>query len=66
MNVLLSGGPGAGQVAETTGGDTLVWRACLYERTGETGRAGGESLRVYAHREDCCEAKGRGSEDRCE
>lgn len=66
VNVLLSGGPGNGQVVKVPGGETLVWRACLYERTNDTSRALGEPARVYAHRPDCCEANGRGSEDRCE
>lgn len=66
MKVLLNGGPGHGQVTETPGGETLVWRACLYERTTETGRARGEDMRVYAHRPDCCERYGRGAEDGCE
>ncbi|MCM0678297.1 hypothetical protein NCC78_27015 [Micromonospora phytophila] len=65
MEVLLRGGPGDGQVVDG-GGETVVWGACLYERTAEVGHRRGRDLRVYRHRADCCEAYGRGAEDRCE
>ncbi|MFD1324513.1 hypothetical protein [Micromonospora sonneratiae] len=65
MEVLLRGGPGAGQVVNG-GSETLVWPACLYERTLEWERVARRELRVYAHRPDCCEPYGRGAEDRCE
>ncbi|MEU3457393.1 hypothetical protein ABZ671_27880 [Micromonospora sp. NPDC006766] len=65
MDVLLRGGPGDGQVVPG-GGETVVWRACLYEITREYGHRHGRDLRVYRHRSDCCELYGRGSEDRCE
>ncbi|WP_229402597.1 hypothetical protein [Micromonospora okii] len=65
MKAVLSGGPGDGQVV-AGGGETVVWRACLYERTGDLDVRRGEQVRVYAHRTDCCEGYGRGAEDRCE
>ncbi|MFF3869594.1 hypothetical protein [Micromonospora sp. NPDC001898] len=65
MRVLLRGGPGDGQVVAGAG-ETVVWQACLYERTtGLDGRHGGQ-VRVYRHRPGCCEPYGRGAEDRCE
>ncbi|MFI6129449.1 hypothetical protein [Micromonospora sp. NPDC051141] len=66
MDVLLRGGPGDGQVIAAYG-ETAVWRACLYEITGERShRRNGPSLRVYRHRDDCCEPRDRGSQDHCE
>ncbi|QOC89727.1 hypothetical protein [Micromonospora craniellae] len=65
MDVLLRGGPGDGQVMRGSG-ETVVWRACLHQITLERGHRGGRDLRVYRHRGDCCEAYGRGGEDRCE
>ncbi|MFI1194113.1 hypothetical protein ACH4T9_12760 [Micromonospora sp. NPDC020750] len=65
MDVLLRGGPGDGQVV-AGGGETVVWRACLYERTGDVDVRRGGQVRVYEHRADCCERYGRGAEDRCE
>ncbi|MER7166755.1 hypothetical protein ABT336_11925 [Micromonospora sp. NPDC000207] len=65
MRVLLRGGPGDGQVVDGAG-ETVVWRSCLYERTGELDSRRGEQVRVYRHRLDCCEGFGRGAEDRCE
>ncbi|MBQ1022849.1 hypothetical protein [Micromonospora sp. C95] len=65
MKLLLRGGPGDGQVV-TGGGETVVWRACLYEITTELAHRQGDDLRVYRHRSDCCELYGRGAEDRCE
>ncbi|MGX1612574.1 hypothetical protein ACWIF8_01610 [Micromonospora chalcea] len=56
MDVLLRGGPGDGQVVPG-GGETVVWRACLYEITPERG---------HRHRPDCCEPYGRGAVDRSE
>ncbi|HEY0698957.1 MAG TPA: hypothetical protein VGD43_14245 [Micromonospora sp.] len=61
----LAGGPGDTQLV-TASGPTIVWRACLYERTRERTEAGGWDVPVYAHRPDCCEAYGRGADDRCE
>ncbi|MFI0795071.1 hypothetical protein ACH4OY_20675 [Micromonospora rubida] len=63
--MLLRGGPGDGQVVAGAG-ETVVWRACLYERTGDVDVRRGEQVRVYEHRADCCERYGRGAEDRCE
>ncbi|SCF42257.1 hypothetical protein GA0070216_11551 [Micromonospora matsumotoense] len=65
MEVLLRGGPGDGQVVPG-GGEIVAWRACLYEITLEFGHLRERDLRVYRHRSDCCEAFGRGAEDRCE
>ncbi|WP_320065339.1 hypothetical protein [Micromonospora sp. RTGN7] len=65
MEVLLRGGPGDGQVVPG-GGETVAWRACLYEITTEFAPRGGRDLRVYRHRLDCCENYGRGADDRCE
>lgn len=65
MEVLLSGGPGDGQVVPGSG-ETVAWRACLYEITTEFAQRRGRDLRVYRHRPDCCEAYGRGADDRCE
>lgn len=65
MEVLLRGGPGDGQVVPG-GGEVVGWRACLYEITPEFAHRQGRELRVYRHRLDCCEAHGRGAEDRCE
>ncbi|MBO4164421.1 hypothetical protein [Micromonospora antibiotica] len=65
MRVLLRGGPGDGQVV-SGGGETVAWRACLYELTTERSCRQGVDLRVYRHRADCCEVHGRGAEDRCE
>ncbi|MBU8857789.1 MULTISPECIES: hypothetical protein [unclassified Micromonospora] len=66
MDVLLRGGPGDGQVVPATG-DVALWKACLYDITGDYGhRRRGPSLRIYQHRPDCCEPHGRGSDDRCE
>ncbi|MFF0372762.1 hypothetical protein [Micromonospora sp. NPDC005087] len=65
MEVLLRGGPGDGHVVDG-GGESVVWGACLYERTSDIGRSRGRDLRVYQHRPDCCQPYGRGSEDRCE
>ena len=63
--MVLRRGPGDGQVVSATG-ETVVWRACLYERTNDWAWARGADRRVYEHRPDCCEPYGRGSEDRCE
>ncbi|AVT39624.1 hypothetical protein [Plantactinospora sp. BB1] len=63
--VVLQGGPGGGQQMETSG-PTLVWRACLYERSGEHQWVKGGELRVYAHVVDCCEGYGRGDTEQCE
>ncbi|MEU2988732.1 hypothetical protein ABZ647_30525 [Micromonospora aurantiaca] len=65
MRVLLRGGPGDGQVVSAVG-RAVVWRACLYEATPDFAQRQGCDLRVYRHRPDCCEARGRGAEDRCE
>ncbi|MFI7650628.1 hypothetical protein ACIBTZ_31820 [Micromonospora sp. NPDC049460] len=65
MEVLLRGGPGDGQVVPG-GGETVVWRACLYEITLELGHRRGCDLRVYRHCPACCEAYGQGADDRCE
>lgn len=48
------------------GGETVVWRTCLYQITTEVAHRQGHDLRVYRHRPDCCESHGRGAEDRCE
>ncbi|MBE1485608.1 hypothetical protein [Plantactinospora soyae] len=63
--VVLVGGPGAGQQVEVAGG-TVVWRSCLYERTGEHRRMRGVEVRAHGHRPDCCEGHGRGDTDVCE
>ncbi|MFY1686529.1 hypothetical protein [Plantactinospora sp. WMMB782] len=63
--VVLQGGPGGGQQVEASG-PTVVWRACLYERTGDYQRVKGAELRVYGHQPDCCEGYGRGDTDGCE
>ncbi|GAB3976929.1 hypothetical protein V1634_27225 [Plantactinospora veratri] len=63
--VVLLGGSGGGQRVQVSGA-TVVWRACLYERTGDHQRVGGMDLRVYAHRPDCCQGYGRGDADGCE
>ncbi|WP_036378389.1 hypothetical protein [Micromonospora sp. ATCC 39149] len=65
MRVPLRGGPGDGQIV-AGGGETIVWRACLYEITPERGHHRGAELRIYQHRPDCCETYGRGAEDLCE
>ncbi|MFI6163003.1 hypothetical protein ACIA59_24015 [Micromonospora haikouensis] len=65
MDVLLRGGPGDGHVVPG-GGEHVVWQACLYEITSEREPRRGHDLRVYRHRDDCCEPYGRGSQDRCE
>ncbi|MFG2012291.1 hypothetical protein ACGFNF_24845 [Micromonospora sp. NPDC048868] len=65
MRVLLRHGPGDGQVVDGRG-ETVVWGACLYERTGDREERHGHTLVVFRHRPDCCEPYGRGSEDRCE
>ncbi|WP_081635997.1 hypothetical protein [Micromonospora sp. CNB394] len=66
MDALLRGGPGDGQTVPA-GGESLVWRACLYELTGDRHhQRDGRILRIYRHRPDCCEPRDRGSQDRCE
>ncbi|MFG1953896.1 hypothetical protein [Micromonospora sp. NPDC048830] len=65
MDVVLRGGPGDGRVVRG-GPESVVWGACLYERTTDVSQVHGRDLRVYRHRPDCCEPFGRGSEDRCE
>lgn len=41
--MLLRGGPGDGQVV-SGGGETVLWRACLYEITPEFARRGGREI----------------------
>ncbi|WP_121400948.1 hypothetical protein [Micromonospora sp. M71_S20] len=66
MDVLLRGGPGDGQVV-SAGGETALWRARLYEITGDHGhQRNGPSLRIYRHRPDCCQPRDRGGQDHCE
>jgi len=65
QTVVLVGVPGGGQQVEASG-PSLVWRACLYERTGDRQKVQDVEVRVYGHRPDCCEGYGRGDTDGCE
>jgi len=63
--VLLSRGPGAGDVVTATGPFVVVG-AHLYEATGERAEAQGARWRpVYRHAMDCCDLCG-GDRDECE
>ncbi len=63
--VLLSRGPGAGDVVAATGPFVVVGTH-LYEATGERAEAeGARWRRVYRHAMDCCDLCG-GDRDECE
>ncbi|GIG86956.1 hypothetical protein Pen02_18920 [Plantactinospora endophytica] len=63
--MVLVGGPGDGRKVRASG-PTVVWRACLYERTSGHQQVRGREVPVYGHRSDCCEGDGHGDTDGCE